>query len=251
MESPPGSSRRALRAPNSLGRGTKSAGELRRHHRHAPRLGVPLKLADKRRPLLLEVEIVDMAEPARQRVEVHDARPPDRADRLALLPGEPDFLLHDAAFERFGRDDEDEVLEVLRPQGVLDLAPPVLPALERGEVLPEGEVVLFEAGAEIARKVGAVLARIGDEGPARRLANHDDFPMCRGQSSSDQRACNAAKAAAAVPSSRGGRRPTWRSRGRRASDVPLDRHGASRLAMTAIGCGPSIQDLQPMQQDRV
>jgi hypothetical protein len=73
--------------------------QLRCHHRHAPRLGLALKLADKRRSLLRQFEIVNMAEPARQFVEVQDARPFDRADRLALLPRQPDFLAHDAAVE--------------------------------------------------------------------------------------------------------------------------------------------------------
>lgn len=100
------------------------------------------------------------------------ARPADRRDGLALLPGEPDFLLHHAAFERGGRDDKHEVLELLRSQRVLDLAPPVLSALERDDVLPDRESLLFQHDAKVARESGAVPAGIGNEYPARMTVGH-------------------------------------------------------------------------------
>ncbi len=121
----------------------------RRHHRHAPRLGVPLQLGDKRCLLLGKVEIVDMAEPARQLVEVDDARPLDRADRLALLPGEADFLLARRALSSAaGVTTRMKCWRSFDLSASLDLAPPVLAALERNEVLPDGEVFLFELSRE-------------------------------------------------------------------------------------------------------
>ena len=63
---------------------------------------------------------------------------------LALLPGQPDFLANIGARERSRRDDKDEVLQLLRPECVFDLAPPVAPAFERHDVLPDREVFLFK-----------------------------------------------------------------------------------------------------------
>jgi hypothetical protein len=39
--------------------------QLGRHHRYASQPGVPLKFANERHPLLRQIEIVDMAKPAR------------------------------------------------------------------------------------------------------------------------------------------------------------------------------------------
>jgi hypothetical protein len=64
------------------------------------------------------------------------------------------------------------MLEFPRPQDVLDLTPPVFPALQRNEILPEGEVFLFQRRAKVACKSNAIVARIGDKSPARMIAVH-------------------------------------------------------------------------------
>ena len=92
--------------------------------------------------MLDEVEVVDLAEPARQLAEVAKPRSLDGANGLALLPREADFAAHDRARERGRRDNEDEMLQRLRFERLLDLAPPVAPALERDDVLPDRKIAL-------------------------------------------------------------------------------------------------------------
>ena len=118
-----------------------------------------------------------MAEPARQLVEVEEARSSHRRDRLPFLPRQPDFLLDDGAFERGGGDDKNEMLEVFRPQRSLDLSPPTFAALERNKILPNGEIFLLKLRPNLTREFRAVLARIRDESPARWLAKHEIYPI--------------------------------------------------------------------------
>src|SRR5580692_2834350 len=110
---------------------------------------------------------LDLAEPAWQRAEVAKPRSLNRAGGLALLAREANFAAHDRARERGRRDDKDEMLKRLRLQRLFDLAPPVAPALERDDVLPDGEIALLKPRAQPGGELRAVLARIGDEGPAR------------------------------------------------------------------------------------
>jgi hypothetical protein len=83
-----------------------------------------------------------LAEPARQVAEMAKTWALDRADRLALLAGEPDLSAHPVACQRGRSDHKNEMLQRLRLQGILDLAPPVAPAFERNEILPDREVLL-------------------------------------------------------------------------------------------------------------
>jgi hypothetical protein len=73
-------------------------------------------------------------------------------------------------------DDEYEMLELFCPQSILNLTPPVLSALKLDQVLPEGQIFLFKPRAKFAREPCAVLARIGDEDPARMIAAHRVYP---------------------------------------------------------------------------
>src|SRR6476620_9912577 len=66
------------------------------------------------------------------------------------------------------------MLKVFRPQRALDLGPPVLAALERNEILPNGELFLFKLRPELTSELRAVLARIGDEDPAVSSGAHEN-----------------------------------------------------------------------------
>ena len=76
-----------------------------------------------------------------------------------------------------GRDDKNEMLEVFRPQRSLDLGPPVLAALKRNEILPNGEILLLKLRPELTRKIAAVFARVGDEGPALSSGAHENVRL--------------------------------------------------------------------------
>jgi hypothetical protein len=71
---------------------------------------------------------------------ITQAQPLHRADRLALLTGEPNLAPDLRAFERSRGDDANEMLQRLGLQDVLNLAQPVAAAFERNNVLPDREV---------------------------------------------------------------------------------------------------------------
>ena len=73
---------------------------------------------------------------------------------------------------RARRHDQDHVLDLL--DGLRDLAPPVLAALEVGQVLPQAEAVLVvQPPAQLAGQLPAVAARVGHEDARlRRTAAH-------------------------------------------------------------------------------
>jgi hypothetical protein len=113
---------------------------LRRHHRHALLPALILQDADEGSLLLRNLEIVNVAEPARRFAQITQAQPLHRADRLALLTGEPNLAPDVRAFERSRGDDANEMLQRLELQDVLNLAQPVAAAFERNNVLPDREV---------------------------------------------------------------------------------------------------------------
>lgn len=80
---------------------------------------------------------------------------------LSDLASKPDLLAHDTALERSGCDYQDEVLDGSRPQLLFDLTPPVAPALNSDDILPERKVLRFEITAEFRRERSAVLAGLG------------------------------------------------------------------------------------------
>ena len=125
--------------------------------------------------MLGKVEVVNLAEPARQRAQVCEARPLNGADRLALLSRQANLAPNDRAFERHRRDDENEMLQRLGFERVLDLAPPVAPAFERDNVLPDREIALAQPCAQPLGEGRAILAGVGNESAAL-LARHCAIP---------------------------------------------------------------------------
>ena len=102
--------------------------------------------------MLRKVEVVDLSEPARQFAKFAEARTFDGRDRLALLAREANFAPNDRTRERRRRDDQNEMLQRLRADRFLDLAPPVPPAFERDEVPPDREVLLPQLLAQVRRR---------------------------------------------------------------------------------------------------
>jgi hypothetical protein len=77
---------------------------------------------------------------------------------ISNLTGEMDLIAHHRTRKRRRRDYEDEVLETLQSKGFLDLALPVASALERDDVMPDGELLLQELIAQRRRELLAVPA---------------------------------------------------------------------------------------------
>jgi len=84
---------------------------LRRHHGCALLPALVLQDSDQRRAVFRQIDIVKLAEPARQRAKLAESRPLDRADRLALLAGEPNLAADHGARQGGRRDDENEMLQ--------------------------------------------------------------------------------------------------------------------------------------------
>jgi hypothetical protein len=150
-----------------LGRSTKSAGGS-----GGLLPAFVLQDSDQRCLMFRQIEVVELAEPARQFAEVAKARTLDGADRLALLAGQPNLTPNDRTFERRFGDDEDEMLEGLGFQRIFDLAPPVAPAFERDDVLPDREVFFLRHFSQVGSECRAVLARVRNKSPAWMLAKH-------------------------------------------------------------------------------
>jgi hypothetical protein len=113
--------------------------------------------------LLWNFQIVDLPDPARQFVEIIEPWSPDGRDSLPLLPGKPDLASHHGARERAGRNNQNEVLKLFGFQRGFDLRPPILPTLERNEILPDRKALGFELLAELIRASLPILGGIGNE----------------------------------------------------------------------------------------
>jgi hypothetical protein len=133
---------------------------LRRHHRHALDPAVVLQDALQGDPVLGDVEIGELPDPARQCVEIAQPGPLDRQEGLALLSRQADLAPHHRARQRLRRDHQDEMLQRLGFQRALDLAPPIAPAFERHQVLPDAEPLGFQVAAELRGKRRSVLAGV-------------------------------------------------------------------------------------------
>ena len=55
------------------------------------------------------------------------------------------------------------MLQAFRFQRVFDLTPPIAPALQRDQVLPDGKAFRLQLLAQIVRELGPVFGRVGDE----------------------------------------------------------------------------------------
>ena len=114
--------------------------------------------------MLGEVEIRELPDPARQRVEISEPilepRALDRQEGLALLARQPDLAPHYVARQRLRRDHQDEMLQRVGFQRPLDLAPPVAPAFERDEILPDAEPLGLQIAAQPRGKRRSVLAGV-------------------------------------------------------------------------------------------
>jgi hypothetical protein len=75
---------------------------------------------------------------------------------FSLLPSETDFLANMRTVHRVGRYNEDEMLKRLRAKCFFDLAPPIPPALQRNEVLPNTQPRFDETGAHAAGRLRPV-----------------------------------------------------------------------------------------------
>jgi hypothetical protein len=93
-----------------------------------------------------------VADPARQRVHVQLLGANDGRNLHALLPCEPDLATHHRPLKHRRRDNEHEVLDRGCSYRLLDLRPPVPPALHGDEILPERKAGTFEPGNTV--KVG-------------------------------------------------------------------------------------------------
>jgi hypothetical protein len=87
--------------------------QLGRHHGDAFLGARALQDTDQIRVPLWHCQVVDLAKPTRQVVEVFEARSSDRANRLALLAGQPDLAAHHGACQRRRRDDKNEMQQRL------------------------------------------------------------------------------------------------------------------------------------------
>ena len=106
------------------------------HERRARGLARRLEGADEAAPLvgLVGVDEMRAAHPAGQRVEVDALRADHRDHAPALLAGVAPLAPDVLGAERRGRHDQDQEFDVVDRVG--DLQPPVLAALQVGEVLP-------------------------------------------------------------------------------------------------------------------
>ena len=134
------------------------------HERRARGLAWRLESADEAAPLvgLVGVDEVRAAHPAWQRFEVDALRADHRDHALALLAGVAPFLAHDRRGERRRGHDQDQEFDVVDRLG--DLLPPVLAALQVGEVLPERKVVLvLKPTSKLGSECLTVAPGVGDE----------------------------------------------------------------------------------------
>src|SRR5262249_36327012 len=86
---------------------------LRRHHGDALLAALILQDPDQRRGMLRQVEVVDLAKPARQLAEIAKFWPLDGTDCLALLTGQSDLPPNDRARQSRRGDDENRMLQDL------------------------------------------------------------------------------------------------------------------------------------------
>jgi hypothetical protein len=150
----------ALQAIELQGARHEVGRRLRRHHRHAPGPAFVLQDALQGAPVLGDVEVVDMADPARQLGEIDELRSLDGQDGLALLARQPDLAPYHRARQGLRRHHQDEMLKRLGFQRALDLAPPVAPAFEGDQVLPDAEPPDLQVAAELRGERRSVLAGV-------------------------------------------------------------------------------------------
>ena len=153
----------ALERVELLGARDEALGQRIGHERHALLAGRPLEHLDQPRATLGNVDVVAMRalHPARQVREVELARAGDRRDPPALLARELPFPRHVGRAQRGRRQHQHDMLDAANRR--LDLAPPILTALEIGEIAVEGEILGLEQRLQASSELEAVLARVGDE----------------------------------------------------------------------------------------